>query len=69
MMSDTKESEYLTYGEAAEMAGVSKRTMWTWCNGENARFRVYMVGHRPRVKRSELEAYLKPVERGEREDG
>ena len=56
----SNEKEYLTYAEAAELAGVSKRTMWDWCNTAK-HLQVYMVAGKPRIKKSELDAFRKPT--------
>jgi len=60
----SNEKEYLTYAEAAALAGVSKRTMWNWCNSSK-HLRVYMVSGKPRIKRDELVAYTAPTLKAE----
>ena len=59
----TKLSEYVKTAEAAEILGVSQNTLRTWAEAGKIPMRRNPANHYRLFKRSDLEKYLRQVER------
>jgi excisionase family DNA binding protein len=57
-----KGAEYMTPAQVAELLQVTRRTVYGWIKG--GKLKAYSAGGTVRIRRDDIEAFIKPVEPG-----
>lgn len=52
---------YLTAKQAAEIVGVSVKTVWNWCNTGKLKASKIGCGRNYRIRRADLDAYMDSI--------